>query len=317
MTIIQLEYIVAVDKYGGFSKAAEKCFVTQPTLSMQIQKLEAELGIAIFDRAKKPIIATALGRKIIDEARDNLKGISHIKELVFEEADLIRGELQIGIIPTITPYLLPRFVFQFTKKYPLVNLVIEERITEEIVLGLQQDKFDAGIVVTPLDEPGIKETPLFYETFLTYLSPGHPLNDKAEIDINDLDIKQMLLLSSGHCFREQVVNICPDILKENQFSRLKLESGSLETLMQLVDAGYGYTLIPELAANQLNAAQKKHVKPLKSPQPVREVSLISNRLILKKNLLNALKEEIINSLPVYIKNNNQSHLVKWKNSKQE
>lgn len=311
MTHVQLEYITAVDTYGSFSVAAEKCFVTQPTLSMQIQKLEEELGVTIFDRGKKPIKATPIGEEIIKEARVNLLGMQRIKELVSEQGNDIGGSLRIGIIPSLAPYLIPLFITDFLKKYPGVSLSIEEFISEQIIYRLKQDLLDVGILVTPLENKSIIEIPLFYETFVAYVSTNHPLIHRELVDVSELNLNEMLLLNEGHCFRNQVVNICPDKTKNSASSQLRFESGSLETLKRIVEQNYGYTLLPELAVLNLPKSKNKFVRELSPPKPVREVSMVIHRNVLKRNLINALKENILKNTPQELKNKSRGKIINW------
>jgi LysR family hydrogen peroxide-inducible transcriptional activator len=260
MTLTQLEYIVAVYIQGSFSKAAEKCFVTQPTLSMQINKLEEELGVKIFDRDKKPIRATPIGESIIQQAQINIRGMDRIHELIKEEQNEIRGELHLGIIPTLAPYVLPLFVTKFIQKYPAISLSIEELISDQIVYKLKQNLLDVGILVTPLDDKSITEIPLFYETFVAYISGNHPLMHNDFVDLTELNIDQMLLLSEEHCFRKQVVNICPDKPGFKFQYQLRFETGSLETLKRIVEQDFGYTLLPELAVMNIPEEFHKYIK---------------------------------------------------------
>ena len=208
MTITQLEYIIAVDTYKNFAEAARHCFVTQPTLSMQIKKIEEELDVLIFDRSKKPVLTTEIGMQIINQARITVQEAYRIKEVIQLQKDEIKGELKIGIIPTLSPYLLPLFVTKFMQKYPEVNLIVEELLSENIIDKLNNDILDVGILVTPINKSSILEIPLFYETFSVYMSTTHPLSEKSNIDFSELDINEMWLLKEGHCFRSQVINIC-------------------------------------------------------------------------------------------------------------
>ncbi len=312
MTIVQLEYIVAVDTHGSFSKAAEECCVTQPTLSMQIQKLEEELGITIFDRSKKPIKATPIGEEIIRQAQSNLQGMRRIKEIIQEQAREIKGQLRIGIIPTLAPYLLPLFVTDFLKKYPLVNLSIVELMSEQIVQKLKQNLLDVGILVTPLENPSIVEIPLFYETFVAYMSTTHPLIHQDFVELKDLNIDEMLLLSEGHCFRNQVVNICPKDRSPESANQLHFESGSLETLKRIIENDFGYTLLPELAVLNLPEEKQQYLRELTPPKPVREVSLAIHRGILKRNLIEALKDQILEKIPEQLKDRNRGKIISWR-----
>lgn len=312
MTIVQLEYIIAVDTHGSFSKAAERCNVTQPTLSMQIRKLEEELGITIFDRSKKPIKATPIGEEIIRQAQSNLQGMRRIKEIIQEQANEIKGQLRIGIIPTLAPYLLPLFVKDFLEKYPFVNLSIEELVSEQIIQKLKQDLLDVGILVTPLEDKSIVEIPLFYETFVAYMSTTHPLIHHDFVELKDLNIDEMLLLSEGHCFRNQVVNICPKDRSPESTNQLHFESGSLETLKRIIENDFGYTLLPELAVLNLPEEKQQYLRELTFPKPVREVSLAIHRGILKRNLIEVLKDQILEKVPEHLKDRNRGRIISWR-----
>ncbi len=310
MTITQLEYVIAVDTYKNFAVAARNCFVTQPTLSMQIKKIEEELGVLLFDRSKKPVLTTDIGHQIIDQARITVQEAYRIKEIIQTQKDEIRGELRIGIIPTLSPYLLPLFITKFMQKYPEVNLVVEELLSDGIIEKLNNDILDVGVLVTPIKTPSILEIPLFYESFSVYMSTTHPLSKKSNIDFSELNINEMWLLKEGHCFRSQVINICG----ENGFNnnnQLQFESGSLETLKRIVEKQYGYTLLPELATFDLPENQQKYLKDFKDPKPVREISLITHRSFMKKKLIELLQDEILSNIPQTLKDKNRGRLIHW------
>jgi len=310
MTITQLEYIIAVDTYKNFAEAARHCFVTQPTLSMQIKKIEEELDVLIFDRSKKPVLTTDIGLQIINQARITVQEAYRIKEVIQTQKDEIKGELKIGIIPTLSPYLLPLFITKFMQKYPEVNLVVEELLSDSIIDKLNNDILDVGILVTPIKTRSIIEIPLFYETFSVYMSTKHPLSNKSNIDFTELDINEMWLLKEGHCFRSQVINICGDT-DLNSKNQLRFESGSLETLKRIVEKQYGYTLLPELATFDLSERRKKYVKHFKEPKPVREVSLIIHRSYMKRKLIELLQEEIQANIPESLKDKTRGRLIEW------
>ncbi|MFY7788650.1 MAG: hydrogen peroxide-inducible genes activator [Thermoflexibacteraceae bacterium] len=295
MTLTQLEYIVALDTYRHFATAADKCFVTQPTLSMQIQKLEEELTILLFDRSKHPIVPTAEGQAVIAQARTVLAEASRIKEIVKEQQQEVSGELRIGIIPTLAPYLLPLFLKKFIEKYPLVKLKIEEMTTEQIIHQLKNDLLDAGLLATPLQEAQILEKPLFYEAFVAYLSPLHPLAQKKELHPEDLSQEPMFLLGETHCFRLQVLQLCQ--LSPQKNTNLTFQAGSLETLKRMVDLYGGITLLPELALDSLSEEQLDNVRYFTSPSPLREVSLVQHRSYVKQKLLGLLAAEICGVIP--------------------
>jgi LysR family hydrogen peroxide-inducible transcriptional activator len=295
MTLTQLEYIVALDTYRHFALAAEKCFVTQPTLSMQIQKLEEELGVKIFDRTKLPVIPTEIGANILIQARHTLREAGMIKQMIDDQKHTLAGELRIGIIPTLAPYLLPPLYKAMREKYPKLNLVIKESITEDVIDELKKNKLDCGIVVTPLKDTSIKEDVLFYEELFVYVSRENALSDKKYVLPADIDPNQLWLLEEGHCFRSQILNLCE--LKRGSDFHFKYETGNIETLKRMVDKSDGITILPELAIMELNATQMKLVKRLKQPSPVREVSLVTHRDHIKTKLIQTLREEIISIVP--------------------
>jgi len=311
MTITQLEYLVAVDTHRSFAKAAKQCFVTQPTLSMQIKKVEEELNVLVFDRSKKPVLTTEIGQQIVQQARVAIQEARRIKEIVQNQKDDVKGELRIGIIPTLSPYLLPLFVTKFIEKYPDVSLVLEELLSHEIVAKMNNDLLDLGILVTPLNESSILEIPLFYESFVVYMSTKHPLSSKNKLNFKDLNINEMWLLKEGHCFRSQAINICGDEQALENTNHLRFESGSLETLRRIVEKQFGYTLLPELATMDLDETRTKYVKTFSKPRPVREVSLVIHRKFMKRRLIDLLKEEILANIPDFIKANKKERVINW------
>ncbi len=297
MNLQQLEYIVAVDTYRHFSTAAEKCNVTQPTLSMMIQKLEDELEVKIFDRSKQPVVTTSIGNKVIAQARIVLNEANLMKTLVRDQKGEAQGQLHIGIIPTVAPYLLPLFLNDFLKKYPKIHLKISELTTDQIISHLEKQQMDAAILATPLKVPSLKEHPIFYEQFLVYASANEKLMKKKYLLAEDIDVNHLWLLEEGHCLREQVLNLCELKKKETQLQNLDYQAGSIETLRKMVDMNNGITILPELAMGDLNASQKKKVRYFKPPAPVREISIVTYRYFVKYNLIELLKKEIIKNIP--------------------
>lgn len=307
MTLTQLEYIVALDTYRHFVLASEKCFVTQPTLSMQIQKLEEELGVKIFDRTKQPVIPTEIGASIIAQARIVLRDAGLIRQLISEQQDSMSGEIRIGIIPTIAPYLLPPLFKNIREKYPQVNLLVREIITEEIVQELKNNRLDCGIVVTPLKDSSIKEDVLFYEELFVYVSKNNALYDKKYVLPTEIDPNQLWLLEEGHCFRSQILNLCE--LQKFSGLNFRYETGNIETLKRMVDKSDGITILPELAVMEFTKPQLKFVKQLKEPRPAREVSLVIHRDHLKTKLIQVLKEEILSIVPKPMQRLNRKKVV--------
>ncbi len=307
MTLTQLEYIVAVDTHRHFVLASEKCFVTQPTLSMQIQKLEEELDVKIFDRTKQPVIPTEIGMSMIAQARIILREAKLIKEIINDRKDSLSGELRIGIIPTLAPYLLPPLFQKIREKYPQVNLVVKETITEEVIHELKNNRLDCGIVVTPLNDLTIKEHVLFYEELFVYVSRKNALYDKKYVLAKEIDPNQLWLLEEGHCFRSQVLNLCE--LRKHSDLHFQYETGNIETLKRMVDKSDGITILPELAVMEFTTAQMKFVKKLRAPSPAREVSLVTHRNHIKTKLIETLKEEILNIVPTQMQKLNNKKVV--------
>lgn len=291
MTITQLQYVLAVAEHKNFTIAADKCFVTQPTLSMQVQKLEDELDILIFDRSKKPIQLTEIGQKIVSQAKNIVDESGRIKDIVEQQKGFIGGEFRLGIIPTIMPTLLPMFLKSFNKKHPKVKLVIEELNTEDIIYKLKKGHLDAAIAATPLEEENIKEIVLYYEPFVGYIPKNHALSTALEIEPDDLNLNDILLLQDGHCFKDSVLNICKNDNSQVN-SHFQIESGSFETLVKLSDEGLGMTLLPHLHTLDLSEKQKDNLKQFKDPKPAREVSLIYPKNELKIHITNALRDTI-------------------------
>jgi LysR family hydrogen peroxide-inducible transcriptional activator len=290
MTITQLNYILSVAEYQNFTKAAEHSFVTQPTLSMQIQKLEDELGVKIFDRSKKPIELTQVGKKIVSQAKNIVNESSRISDIIDQEKGFIGGVFKIGIIPTIMPTLLPMFLKTFITKYPKVELKIKELTTQEIIKQLKEGHIDVGLAATPLDDDNLIETPLYYEPFVAYIPENHRLVDYKQIEVSDLDLEDILLLEDGHCFRDGIINLC-NMPRHQNNKKFKLESGSFETLMKLADEGLGMTLLPYLHTKQIKCNDKP-LRHFNDPKPAREVSLLYTKSRLKIQITNALKDTI-------------------------
>lgn len=291
MTISQLEYVLSVAKYRNFTEAAKHSFVTQPTLSMQIQKLEDELEVQIFNRKKKPIELTEIGKKIVEQAKLIVNESQRMNDIVDQQKGFVGGEFRLGIIPTVIPTLLPMFLKIFIKKYPKVNLIINELTTEEIIRQLSNGTIDVGIAATPLENEAIKERPLYYEPFVGFIPKNHELFEKKRLHPNDLDIDDILLLEDGHCFKNNILNLCSakELLKVKHF---ELESGSINTLVKLTKEGLGMTLLPYLDTLDLHDKDKNMLKEFEKPLPAREVSLIYHKSQLKIQLIEALKSTI-------------------------
>ncbi len=296
-SIQQLEYLLAVDRFRHFGKAADSCHVTQPTLSMQIQKLEEEMGVSIFDRSKKPILPTDIGRKVIDQARVVVAEFKKIEQLKEAESSEIKGVLRLGIIPTLSGSVIPLFAEKCLEKYPDLKLEFSELQTQQCLDSLEIDQLDAAILVTPLPNEQFEERVLFYEPFFVYANSAHPLGKLTKVDEKDLEASGLWLLSEGHCFRNQALRICGKKGKDTGLqSKIKLEGGSLSTLMKIVERLGGFTLLPELSRVDARVGTAR-VVDFRPPYPTREVSLVYRRKQLKDRLLAALHAVIRESLP--------------------
>jgi LysR family hydrogen peroxide-inducible transcriptional activator len=309
ITLTQLEYIVAVDTYRHFGRAAESCFITQPTLSMQIKKLEEDLEIIIFDRSRHPLLPTDVGQRIIDQARIVLKQNEEINNIVKDHKNQVSGLIRIGIIPTMAPYLLPVFIGNYKKKYPNIFIKVVEETTDNIVKLLNKDLIDVGILATPLKEDKINEKPIFYEEMLIYANPSHPLHKLKQITVKDIATPEIWLLSDGHCFRDQVINLCSFLGTTDSPLPFHFEAGSLETLMNIVDKEGGLTLIPELAKEGMSEKRLQNVKSFSNIKPLREVSLVYSRHFAKYKLINLLWREIRDSIPKELQDQQRGTIV--------
>jgi LysR family transcriptional regulator, hydrogen peroxide-inducible genes activator len=308
-SISQLEYILAIDEFRNFSKAAEHCQVAQPSLSIQVGKLEEELGFIVFDRSKKPLLPTDDGIKILAQARIIL---SEYKKLfsAARNSDELSGEFKLAIIPTLAPYLLPLFLPLFSKAYPHVKLILEEMKTKDIIRALEADRIDAGLLVTPLKEDSIIERVLFYEDFFVYASETHPYAAKSKIKSADLSADGLWLLEEGHCFREQVAHVCSLKKSPSTFSNVTFQSGNLETLIKIINRGDGFTLLPQMCVDQLSKKDKDlHLRSIHQPIPSREVSLVSSRLFYKEKYLDALEKIILNEIPDSLRSPKKKNII--------
>lgn len=296
MTLQQLEYVVTVDRTRHFAKAAEECRVTQPTLSMMIQKLEEELGVKLFDRTKHPIVPTRTGEEIIEKAKNILLHANKLREFIVSEKDGLACDLKLAVIPTVAPYLLPKFFPTFVSSYPDVNLQVSELRTSTIIESLTAGNIDAAILATPLNHPQILEIPLYYEKFVAYVNPENALYTEQELNSVNLPLEDLWVLQEGHCLRNQIFNFCEDKTPRNYL----YEAGSIDTLIRIVDTNGGYTVIPELHLDYLTETQKQHIRPIVSPETVREISLIIHMDFVREKVLNAVADTIKKLIPEHM-----------------
>ena len=309
MNLQQLEYIIAVDKHRHFLRAANECCVTQATLSMMIKKLEDELEVIIFDRSKQPVIPTETGKEIILQAKVILKETSHLKQLANDTKTEVKGQIRIGIIPTLAPYLLPLFLYNLLKNNPQLKVKISELNTNQIVEQLEKDHLDVGILATPINVDGIKEYPLFYEKLVVFVSNKETKLKKKFILPEEIDVNRLWLLEEGHCLRSQMMNLCELRKKNTDFGNLEYEAGSIESLLKIVEMNNGITVVPELAVINFDAKQKKQIREFKAPVPVREISLVTYRHFVKTKLLEVLANEIKTGVDAFIPQQNEKQFV--------
>lgn len=295
MTIQQLEYILAVDRFRHFAKAAEYCRVTQPTLSAMIQKLEDELGVKLFDRTMQPVCPTRVGEKVIAQARIILTQASQVKDIISEEKCSISGTFRLGVLPTIAPYLLPRFFPQLMEKHPELDIRVTEMKTHQIREALHKGEIDAAILASLLEDAALSEEILFYEQFFGYVSRKEPLFKHEVIRTADITGERLWLLDEGHCFRDQLVRFCQ--MEAVKLHQMAYRLGSMETFMRMVESGKGITFIPELAVSQLSEGQKELVRPFAIPRPTRAIVLTTNKDFIRTSLLSMLKDEIRGAVP--------------------
>ncbi len=309
MTLQQLKYIVALDHKRHYIKAAEECFVTQPTLTIQVKKLEEEIGTIIFDRNTIPLTPTPIGKILIAKAKSILREANEFNEIAYSNTSGITGQYTLGIIPTIAPYLLPLFLESFLKNNPLTKLIIKEMQTELIINALHNGTLDIGIVSTPLEDKMIREINLYQEPFLLYCKNKETFSASEIVNQDDLTPDNLLILEEGHCFRNQVLNICKDS-KNNKNKSFLFESGSIQTIKNLVKADLGYTLVPELSIT--DQSEQQHIKHFEDPKPTREVSIVVNKNFTKEKLIENLLLEIKNNIPKQVKEIDNYIKVRWK-----
>lgn len=306
-SLTQLEYILAVHKFGHFAKAAEYCNITQPTLSMQIQKLEESLGVIIFDRSKKPILLTDVGAAIIGQIQLVVSEAKKIDGIIqMKSGDKLLGALVFGVIPTIAPYLLPKLLPLLEKKFSGIKLQIKELQTRQIVEALNTDEIDVGLLAIPIKAPKIIEQSIYFEPFSVLCNKVHILAKQKKVKYSSLKSDDIWLLEEGHCLRNQVLDVCslkPDKITNRKF---QFESGSLETLKNLINSYGGYTLLPWLAAD--NLGKNTQLIEFDRPIPAREVGLVYRREHYKIDLIKAVGETIYECIPEELRKIKQKDL---------
>jgi LysR family transcriptional regulator, hydrogen peroxide-inducible genes activator len=311
MTLTQLEYALAVKELGSFGIAAEHCHVSQPALSTQIQKLESELNIKLFDRSKQPIETTTLGIKVLEQAKIALQEVAKIKDCASSHLNQIAGTLTLGVIPTIAPYLLPLFLQDFIEKYPLLHLRVVENTTESLLKKLKNNEVEIAILATPIAETSLETVPLYYEEFALFCSEDNKLLQQREVLAKDIDLSKLWILQEGHCFRDQVLNFCER--KEQLAIRDKIdyEAGSIETLKRMVNHSDGTTIMPALALQEMNEDETERIRYFEGESPVREISLVYASHFNKTQLIKMLKEGILRVIPAYMKEQKYKEVIRY------
>lgn len=310
MNLQQLQYIVAVDEHRHFLKASEACLITSATLSMMIKKLEQELDVVIFDRSKQPVFPTELGIPIIEKARQVLYHVKELESIAKKGNNELQGEVRIGIIPTLAPYLSHLILPPLMEAYPQLKIRLFEWNTNQIVEALKHDRLDVGLAATPLNNPEIQEFPLFYESLVVYSTENHGQKKKKYLAPEELNMKRLWLLEEDHCLRSQVTNLCSLRKKYADQDQLEFEAGSIETLLNMVEMNEGLTILPELAVHGLSTERKSNIAYFKAPIPVREISLLTYRQFLKEKVNKALTEVIKDTIqPLLLKFKGEHRIV--------
>jgi len=285
-----------LDKTRHFVRAAELCGVTQPTLSAMVQKLEDEIDCKIFDRSRQPIEPTEIGKQILKQAQVIIYHVNQLKESVRNEKDSLSGTLNLAIIPTIAPYLLPQFIASFRTMYPNITLKVTELHTETIIEKLRVAEIDMAILSTPLDDQKILEVPLYYERFVAYISPREPIYERTELSASDMPLDRLWVLEEGHCLRNQVFNFCHEKPTHNS----TYEAGSIDTLVKIVDINGGYTVIPELHIDLLSEKQKLNLREIVNPEANREISVVIRHDFVREGVLNAVADCVKQIIPAHM-----------------
>jgi LysR family hydrogen peroxide-inducible transcriptional activator len=295
VTLTELRYIVAVARERHFGRAAQSCFVSQPTLSVAIKKLEDELGVALFERGPGEVSVTPVGTRVVEQAQRVLEEAARLKELASAGRDPLAGPLRLGAIYTIGPYLLPKLIPLLRKAAPAMQLLIQENFTHRLAEMLKQGEVDVILVALPFAEPGVVTRALYDEPFLVALPQGHPLEKRKHIAADELAKESLLLLGAGHCFRDQVLDLCSSVQRSNRGGLAKtLEGGSLETIRQMVASGVGVTVLPSTSVSPADSAGELiKMRPFARPVPDRRVVLAWRKTFPRPEAIEALRQAIL------------------------
>ena len=309
MTLKQLKYALALARLGSYIGVARSIGVSQPAVTLQIQALEEELGIVLFDRSTKSVEPTLNGIAFLEKAQSIVIESKQLEDFAIELSEEVRGEVSLGIIPTLSPFLVPLFIDELNQRYPKIRIKIQEAVTEDILQGVKNGTFHAGLLSTPIEsKSNLNFTPLFYERFYLYVSEKHKLYDQDKIDIGKLDFSDVWLLKEGNCFMDQVTNICS--IRPNQNGNFIYESNNIDALRRIVEYKGGITFLPELSTLMIPSEQEEMIKEIKGPKKVREVSMVSLKTEVRRNLLNAINEVIKDSVPSQMLKKEDKELVK-------
>ena len=300
MTLQQFEYLLAICEHGNMLRASKRLGVTQPTLSIMLRKLETELDIDIFDRSTQPLHLTEAGKQVVKQAKDILKAAETLRQTVAEQRNLLTGRLKIGVIPTVAPYFVPRFLQYFldNPRHTDLETSLSEMKTEDIIPALLENEIDMAVMATPIDQERLLEIPIYYEKFHAYVSEKTPsLHQKPRITPQDLVSERLWVLSEGHCLRNQVMNyLC---FGEQNTERI-YQGGSFTTLIKTIDAVGGCSIVPESLSDDLNERQRNNIRPLCEPEATREISLVVKDDFAREKLLNEIVETIKQFVPSHM-----------------
>ena len=297
MTLTQLRYIIAVARHRHFGMAAEKCGVTQPTLSIQIQKLEQEMGVLIFDRTKQPVVPTQEGQALIEQAKVVMQEAGKLKDAALTLREEVKGVLRMAILPSLAPYLLPMFVHPMSEKYPELKIEVMELHNYQLIGRLQQDRADVAVTVAPIPVEGFYEFPVFQEKIAVYVHPSHPLAEKDKLDVEDVNLSELILTEDNRSMAESIALLQGTSYQLNTSSNITYQSGSVETIRKIIEQQGGITLLPHLATWYMGDRRKRYVRFFNDPQPTRQIILLTQRGFQKQRLVDILRQEIVQNLP--------------------
>ncbi|WP_258101069.1 hydrogen peroxide-inducible genes activator [Marinoscillum pacificum] len=312
MTLQQLRYIVILDQERHFANAAERCSVSQPGLTIQLKKLEEEIGLMIFDRSKVPLKPTPLGKEIVELAKRVLHDVDSIKDFVVTQKSMLTGTLTMGVVSTLAPYLIPISLKAMRQALPKVKLIIREATTVELMNKLEIGEIDVALMATPTGNSRLKEYPVFDEPFVAYLPALHVQSQRPFYTLDPEDVNKLLILEDEYCYNSQLLNICE--LKTKSSSNFLFDINSIETLKNMVKSSHGFAIIPWLAQYGQSPSDQVLSKPFEGSQPVREISLVTSDTFSRKLLLEKLSKAIWESLPSELKNLKDYRKIRWNDS---